>query len=163
MLVSTSFRTNSVNVTVPLTPCPPLAPVQPTNLECHLLERFLPGRCEDLSRVLPGELWENPGGSSWSQSPRLLDGETLEAAAELEHETAQEKRAGLVAMQVSTAPPRGALIGASQPPARLRLSRNRGGFCDSHSLVGRAPARLAPTQAPGEGGSRWASLGPVPI
>lgn len=102
-----------------LNPCPLLARVQPTNLECHLSERFLPGWCEDLSCVSPGKLGENPGSSSWSQSLPASWTETLNATAELEHEAAQEKRVGLVAMQVSTAPLRGPHIGASQPPARL--------------------------------------------
>lgn len=59
-----------------LASCPPLAHIQPTNLECHRSKRFLPGRCVDLSRVSRAELCENPGGRSWSQSPRLLDRES---------------------------------------------------------------------------------------
>lgn len=59
--------------------CPPhslptLARIQPTNLENPCSERFLPGCCDDLRRALPGELWENQDGSSWSQSPRLSEG-----------------------------------------------------------------------------------------
>lgn len=103
-----------------LNPCPLLARIQPTNLECHLSERLPPGWCEDLSCVSPGTLGENPDSGSWSQSLPASWTETLNATAELEHETAQEKRVGLVAMQVSTAPLRGPHVGASQPPARLR-------------------------------------------
>lgn len=72
--------------------------------------------------------------------------EALDETAELEHETAQEKRVGLVAMQVSAAPSWGPHMGASRPPVRLR-HRQR------HPRKRRS-VRLALAQVPDGEGSR---------
>lgn len=119
---------------------PTTGPNLPTHLECDHSERFPPGWCEDLSWVSPGELWENAGGGSWSQSPCLSDGRmqcTDRAGARNSLKDAS--------WSCSHADVHSPFLGPLWPPARLLYSQEVGA-CASPSLVGRwcPPGQLQP-------------------